>query len=66
MDIPPPCSYGQQPDLVWDELMVGDLNKNSLEEIWNSSLTGKLRGDLAGGARSGVCSNGCCTFEGQV
>lgn len=45
---------------------VYEKSKNSLDEIWNSRLTGKLRNDLAGGIRSGVCRHGCCTFEGQL
>jgi len=57
-----PCSGAYREN----ELMLGDLNQNSLKEIWGSKLTNKLKKELAQGVRQGVCRQSCSTFEGQM
>jgi MoaA/NifB/PqqE/SkfB family radical SAM enzyme len=49
-----------------DEFLLGDLNKQSLEKIWESSVARQLRMQLAGGIRPNLCKNHCYCFDGQM
>jgi MoaA/NifB/PqqE/SkfB family radical SAM enzyme len=57
---------GKMMNCCYQKGIIGNLNDNEMEEIWNSELLNKMREQNNNGIIPEICKNSFCIFQGRI